>query len=118
MLKKNPRPALARRAPRRPPVRKLILLDRTRVAWQDAAGTWHGNRLSGDVCVMADAPPKFNIMAVLQPEHPYLWIGIDPDPQDEDPHATRVPFATISDKALEDLARAVLRYVPKKGWTK
>jgi hypothetical protein len=117
-MKKTTRPTLARRSQRRPPVKRLPLLDRGKVAWQDRTGTWHGNRLNGDISVHADAPANFHVTAIMQPEHPYLWIGIDPDPQNEDPHTPLVPFATIADKALEDLARAVLRYVPKKGRTR
>lgn len=89
------------------PDQRLVLLDRSTIAWQDSStGTWHGNRTNADVCLMAHAPAGFDITAVLQPDRPYLWVGIAAP----DTHAARVCYATISGRALRELAEQVLQY--------
>jgi hypothetical protein len=90
------------------PTQSIHVVDRVTCAWQDVHGTWRGDRENADTCVMAAAPAGFHVSAVLQPEHPYLWIGIAAP----DTLKARICYATISGEALRDLAVEILRYVP------
>ena len=110
-MKKHPRRPRQAVRPRRLPDKDITLLDRSTCAWQDPGGTWHGTKKTDDVSMRADAPDGFHVQAVLQPDAPYLWIGIAaPDTQ-----APRLCYGIVGGKALRDLAREILRYVPTIG---
>ena len=95
------------RTERRLPDQYLHLTDRCECAWQDHQFTWRGT-LQADTNVFGAAPAGFHVMAVLQPDAPYLWMGIAAP----DTHAARICFATISGDTLRRLAIDILRYVP------
>ena len=115
-MKKKPRPAPAAPRRRRLPDHQIILLDRARVPWQDHQLTWRNKTQHGeaDAYVCVSAPPLFHLNAVLQPDYPYLWVGIDPDPAGTSAHVAnqRICFAVIAGEALRELAEKILQYSP------
>ena len=89
------------------PDQRIELLDRNRIAWRDEQGTWGGERGS-DTHLHACAPRHFQLNSILQPDDPYLWIGIQGPCVEHGLY-----YGIIGGESLRQLAREILRYAPK-----
>jgi hypothetical protein len=117
MSKKFTRPKAKRAHPRarRPASRQLVLLDRQRFTHErnNDSGSVDREDPHGHVHLTGFAPAQFHVNAMLESNSPWLWIGIDADPQGLD--AARRCFAVIGGETLRQLAIGILQFYPDGG---